>query len=260
MVGLAERIVLARQHFPLLSGFPRLAPPNADFVVLFALGLTAASIRVGWRRRLVLLLVALGVTSGLQTAAAVASINLESAQEMERTHRILVLLPTEFQLVNQAKLTLYHSQLAVLFALFLLTSPWLSELNIGRETRPGKRRRAILGAALGAAVLLGASIAWGRWRESDARHVAAHAKVGHLFWAKRDDGIAEEQYRIAAAGNTVDPEVYFNLAGISAQRGLFKDAARLLRRCAELGTDAAWQARVARAFDRIGAPRRPESP
>lgn len=254
VVALAEQIVLATQHFPLLAGFPSLSLPRGDFVVLLAIALMAASIRVPWRRRVTLALVALGVTVGLQTLAAVASIQIESAQEMQRTHRILVLLPVEFQAVNQAKLTVYYAQLALVFVLFLITSPWLRELGAGG---PAARRvgpaRVVLGVAFGAALLAGAGIGWGRWRESDARHVAAHAKIGHLFWLKRDDAVAEEQYRNAVAGRSTDAEVYYNLAGIEAQRGRVDESARLLRKCAELGAGPVWQARVARAFDRIGA-------
>ena len=243
-------MVLATQHFPLLASFPGLQPPNSDFVVLLAIGLMAVSIRVGWRRRLVVTGVALCATFGLQTLAAVATISLESAQEMERSQRILVLLPVEFQLVNQAKLTLYHAQLAVIFALFLLTSPWMRELDVGGRVERRRGRRGAIGLAVLVALAV-SWIAWGRWRETDARHVAAHAKIGHLFWVKRDDRIAEEQYRLAIQGGTVDPEVYFNVAGLAAQRGHPEEATRLLRRCAELGTGPVWRARVARAFERI---------
>jgi hypothetical protein len=243
-------MVLATQHFPLLASFPGLRPPNSDFVVLMAIGLMAASIRVGWRRRLVLTGVTLCATFGLQTLAAVATISLESAQEMERSQRILVLLPVEFQLVNQAKLTLYHAQLAVIFLLFLLTSPWMRELDVGGRLERRRGRRGAVGLAVLVALAV-SWIAWGRWRETDARHVAAHAKIGHLFWVKRDDRIAEEQYRLAIQGSTVDPEVYFNVAGLAALRGHPEEATRLLRRCAELGTGPVWRARVARAFERI---------
>ena len=246
VVGAAERIVLATQHFPLLSGFPGLTPPSGDFVVLLAIGLTLASIGSDRRRRVGLLAIALVVTAGLQTLAAVASIHLESAAEMARSQGLLVLLPAEFQLVSQAKLALYYSQLAVIFTLFLLTSPWFDgDRAIGRPLA--------FGCVLGAILLAGSSMAWGRWRETDERHVAAHAKIGHLFWAKHDDAVAGEQYRISVAGGTVDPEVYFNLAGIEARRGRLAEASRLLRRCAVLGADPVWAARVTRAHQRITA-------
>jgi hypothetical protein len=252
IVGTAEKIVLATQHFPLLASFPDLKPPESDFVVLLVVALTLVSIGIGWRRRVGLLVLALALTAALQTLAAVATINLESAQEMERTRRILVLLPVEFRAVNQAKLILYVAQLVVIFTLFLLTSPWRGVLDTKASVSP---RRLAVAVAVALVVLPGSWLAWSRWRETDARHVAAHAKVGHLFWVKRDDAIAEEQYRIALAGGTTDPEVYFNLAGIEAARGRGNEAARLLRRCAEVGADPIWAARVTRAFDRIGASR-----
>jgi len=245
VVFAAERVVLATQHFPLLASFPDLRPPESDFVVLLAAALTAVSIGIGRRRRTALLLVALVVTASLQVLAAVATIHLESAREMERSHGFLVLLPAEFLAVGQAKMMLYYAQLAVVFALVLATSAWRFALT----ARGAPSSRRVLTAAAALLLLSTASwIAWGRLREADARHVAAHAQVGHLFWVKRDDAVAEEQYRIAIAGRTTDPEAYFNLAGIEAKRGRFDDAGRLLRRCAELGADPVWAARVNRAF------------
>jgi len=204
---------------------------------------------IGWRRRVALLLMALALTTAFQTLAAVATIHLESAQEMERSQRIFVLLPLEFRGVSQAKMILYDAQLAVIFVLFLVTSAWWKSPHEG--TTPSRLRLVTSVAAL-FVVLAGSWLAWGRFREADPRHVAAHAKVGHLFWVKRDDAIAEEQYRVAVAGRTTDPEVYFNLAGIAVSRGRRNEAARLLRRCAEVGANPVWASRVRRAFERIG--------
>ena len=248
VVAVAERIVLATQHFPLLASFPGLKPPESDFVILATIALTAVSVGIGWRRRVALLLMALALTTAFQTLAAVATIHLESAQEMERSQRIFVLLPLEFRGVSQAKMILYDAQLAVIFVLFLVTSAWWKSPHEG--TTPSRLRLVTSVAAL-FVVLAGSWLAWGRFREADPRHVAAHAKVGHLFWVKRDDAIAEEQYRVAVAGRTTDPEVYFNLAGIAVRKGRSDEARRMLKRCAELAPDGAWPARVARARELV---------
>ena len=273
VLSVAEQILIATQHFPVVASLSGMTIHNIDFVMLLAVSLFLVSTSVGWLRRLKLFGSALAVIVGLQIAGSVLTVMMTAAQELQNTQHILVLLPSEFRIVDRVKYALYDlGQPAILFALFVLTLVWNSGSDVFRlaepatESRTGERRtvryprhsRRMLGLGLVAGIAL-ASISgwwvWNRWRESDPRHVEAHAKIGHLFWAKGDNATAEEQYRIAVAGGTADPEVFYNLAGIAARHGRFGDARQLLDRCSELTTDPDWRSRVERAVNLLQSAR-----
>ncbi len=260
VVGLAEPIVVATQHFPTVASLSNLTTQNLDFVVLLALSLMLVSTRLAWPRRLKLFGVALAVILALQVVLFALWVEMTAAQELEQAKQILVLSPAGFQIMQQLKLILYDfGQPATMFALLIVTFAWNTGLTFSAPTdsklerqRPrvrGWRRGTVLGLVLGLAMasIVGCTV-WGRWRELDPRHVEAHAKLGHLFWAQRDKTTAEEQYRIAVAGGTLDPEVFYNLAEIAHARGRMDESRGLLQRCAGLTTDPAWKRRVERAL------------
>jgi hypothetical protein len=264
VVGVAEKVVIATQHFPVVATLSNLTTQNIDFVVLLALSLMLVSTRVGWPRRLRLFGTALAVIIGLQIFGCFLAVMMAATYDIENKQRILLLLPWEFRVVARVKYAVYDVGLpAMMFALFLVTCIWNSGLAVsgladpGSNSRKGEPRarrsfgRSLKALAFGLGVALVSTSGWWIWdrcRESDPRHVEAHAKVGHLFWAKGDKTTAEEQYRIAVAGGTVDPEVFYNLAGVAARQGRLDESKRLLGRCAELSADPAWNTRVERAL------------
>ncbi|HKQ60632.1 MAG TPA: hypothetical protein VJS92_05055 [Candidatus Polarisedimenticolaceae bacterium] len=252
VVGIAEWVVLHTQHFPTVASLSNLTPRNTDLVVLVALALLLVSTRVPWPRRLALFGGALAVVLVMQALAFAAWVKLTDAETLQQSEGIAILSPGEHRAVAQLKLVLYDFGLpGMIFALFLLTAAWNSGAWIPEHRPPASRRvRHGLAAVVVAAALAGGFL-WQRGRESDPQHVEAHAKIGHRFRAQGDDATAEQQYRLAVAGGTTDPQVYYELAGIAAARLRFDEALRWLGRCTQLTADPAWRARIDKATARV---------
>jgi hypothetical protein len=251
IVGVAERIVVGTQHFPIVASLSNLTTHNLDFVVLLAIGLLLVSAPLGWRRVLKLFGGALVVIVGLQILVFAVWAEIAAAQELERARQILVMSPWEFRVMNQLKLTLYDfGQPAAMFTLFLVTFAWNTGIPLHPEAS-SKRMRAVVAVALSVTIVTTTGwMAWRRSTELDPRHVEAHAKLGHLFRLAGDNTTAEAQYRIAVASGTADLEVLYDLAEIVRAGGRLDESRRLLHRCAALTTDPVWQSRIERALSR----------
>jgi hypothetical protein len=249
---------------------------GTDFIVLLAFSLMLLSTRIGWYRRLKLFGCASAALATLQILACATWIKMAAAQELQASQQVSVLLPGELRAVELAEFVLEGLGHPSMFALFLLAMVWNSGWGVSasvdvvadaktvkrRAGRHGFRSRSRLWVGVGLVVALASVSGWAVWRlsrESDPRHIQAHATIGHMFWAEGNKVGAEKQYERAAAGGTIDPEVFFNLAKLAAWDGRTGESRRFLQRSAELATDPAMKRRVEQALN-PGAGTQPESP
>ncbi len=268
VLALAVRILTTAQHFPALAGIAGASLRNLDFLVVLTIALALVSTGIRWPRRLGLFGAALCVILAVDVTAVLLQAKVMASQELWSRERILILLPWEFWIVERTKYLLYDFGLQIgPFVMFALTAFWNSRpLPAPRSRSSGRtqERRAtrwgrLRGPARAAIVVgvlslpFGIAMAWHIVREADPRHVAAHARIGQLFFVQHDTARAEQQYRAAVAGGTADPAVYYNLAAIVVKQGRQDEAVRLLRRCSEVADPTVWSERIDRAFRQMNS-------
>jgi hypothetical protein len=267
VLAVAGRLFLPIQHFDVLATLDNLSIVNIDFLVVLVISLFLVAWRMPWADRTKRFGAALSVIFVLHVAAVILEIRVRSAQELWAQQQLLILLPWEFRVVERLKYLLYDVGLQLgPFLMLGLTATWngLADLAVLREPERLRRRREdartanvfwrrrFLALACGIAVLAAAAAVW-RWqRESNPLHIAAHARLGHIYWEHRSLHAAEQQYRIALDGNTSDPDVYYKLAGLVSQRADRRQAADLLRRGLGVAADPAWQRRFREALAAAG--------
>jgi len=266
----AQAIVVPTQHFPLLAKLDNLTLNNLEHVVILTFALFLVSTNLDFASRLSRFGPALAVIFAYHVIVVILTIKVQATQELLTSMNILVLSPAEFRVVDWLRYFAYDLGLEIApFVMLILTSAW--NLTASREQRAGvenracpprkkKRQRAggpsrsgrrhLAAAAIGLGSLVvfaSAAVLYGRWRETEPRHVEAHAKIGHLLWNSHKDALAEAQYRIALAGRTTDPEVFYNLAGLETRSGNRDAALRLLGQGARMAHTPEWRARFQKA-------------
>jgi hypothetical protein len=262
VIAVAQAIYVPTQHFPLLTRLDNLTLHNLENVVILTIALFLVSTKLDLASRISRFGSVLAGLFSYHVVAAILTIKVQTAQELLASMNILVLSPTEFHVLDWLRYLLYDVGLEITpFVMLLLTIVWnLTASRAGRErstkrrpTRDSMRRgrRRVRAAAMGLVVIAIFSLSavlYGRWRETDPRHVEAHAKIGHLFWNTHKDAQAEEQYRLALAGGTTDPEVFFNVAGLEARNGNHRAALRQLDEGMRITHEAVWQSRFQKAI------------
>ncbi len=253
VLAAAGRLFLPIQHFDVLATLDNLSIVNIDFLVVLVISLFLVSWRMPWAERAKRFGAALSVIFALHVAAVILEIRVRSAQDLWAQQQLLILLPWEFRVVERLKYLLYDVGLQLgPFVMLGLTATWngLADRPRRKDTRTPNVfwRRRILALACGSAVVVAAAAIW-RWqRESNPLHIAAHARLGHIYWEHRSLHAAEQQYRIALDGNTSDPDVYYKLAVLVSQRADRRQATDLLRRGLGVAGDPAWQRRFREAL------------
>lgn len=253
VLAVAQAIVVSTQHFPLLARVDNPALHNLDHVVILTCALFLVSTNLDLVSRLRRFGPALVAIFAYHVVVAVLTIKVQEAQELLTSMKILVLSPSEFHVVDWLRYFSYDLGLEIApFVMLLLTVVWnltASRARIVEPSRRGARRWAVAAIGMGImAIFVLAAVLYGRLRETDPRHVEAHAKIGHLFWNSRKDAQAEEQYRLALAGGTTDPEVFYNLAGLEVRSGNRRAALPLLEQGMRMAHEPVWQSRFQKAI------------
>ena len=253
VIGLAGRIFLPTQHFPIIPTLENMSPRNLDFVVVFALSLFLVSTRVPFKRRLKRFVVVLLVIYGLHVLTVILQVKVISTTDLNRQFGMLILLPWEFAVIDRGKYLLYDFGLqAGPFLLALLTVTWNLGLKIpGRTSAPLSMRRMLTLGAVSMVVVAAMVLFWSRWRESRPLHVAAHATLGRIYQENGNSPGAMEQYRIAIRGGTNDSPVFFNLAILASKSGRHHEALDLLIQGQQVALDPQWNMKFERAIARL---------
>jgi hypothetical protein len=259
VMAVAQVIFVPTQHFPLLTRLDNLTLHNLDHIVILTVALFLVSTNLGNTSRVKRFASALVVIFAYHVIVTILTVKVQATQELLTSMNILVLSPVEFRLVDWFRYFAYDLGLEVApFVMMLLTVVW--NLNPGPDGRTTRRRGdardrrgrpplAFVAIGLGVlATLCSAASFYARSRETDPRHVDAHAKIGHLLWNSHRDAQAEEQYRLALAGGTTDPEVYYNLAGLEARSGHRGAALQRLDEGLRMALDPAWESRFQKAI------------
>jgi len=250
VMALASRIFLPTQHFPIVPTLENISLRDLDFAVVFSLSLFVVSTRIPWKQRLERFSLILLVLYMIHVLAVVLQVKVNSALDLNRQYDLLILLPWEFKVVERARYLLYDFGLqATPFVLLLLTAAWNSGLKLpARARQPAaiKRRLQITTACL--LVALVAVLFWSRWREAHPLHVGAHATLGRIYLEHDNLDGAEKQYRIAVAGSTEDPLVFYNLAMITSRSGSRREAIDALEQGLQVTSDPEWITRFDQAL------------
>ena len=261
-------VVLATQHLPVVSTLEKLSIVHLDNLIVLILAYVVVSTRLPWVARLRRYAIVLVVVLALNVVGVVLETRIDAAEYLLSTQGLLLLLPWEFRIIDGFKYLLVDFGLNIgPFILMLLGAAWNAGLIASWEraqpatrrqaaratSRQGARRATTQQRARAAAVLAllvaSALLAWSWLRESDARHVAAHAKLGHLFLGNHQPDKAADQYRIAMEHGSTDGEVFLNLSRILADGGRVGEALRVQRRGLEVVQDAALRGRLQKARD-----------
>jgi len=163
-------------------------------------------------------------------------LHLALALRFEQNSGLALLLPWEQEILRRLFQLLFAAGLQVVpFVMIALTAYWTVGRSPGewlgeRDDRPRPRR--VRPIAVAVAVALTALAAY-RIRETDARHVRAHAFIGTAFFERRQFDEAERQFRSAVQGGTSDATAWLGLAAIARARGRRDEAVDLLRRAIE---------------------------
>lgn len=275
-------VFLRTQHFQVLDSIDEVSIVNLDHLVVFAISLLIVSGRTSgtswtrWIRRFVLVMLLIIL---FHVVTAFLSLNLKTAQDLILQQQLQILLPWEFRILDALKFSLYDLGLqAGPFVLMILSVVWNEssptppshtlrargaggdppqlgrarrlERGESREsaTRVRLDRRWILGSLAFLVTVVSGIAFWSRWRESQPLHVAAHARLGQIYLDHGSLRASEAQYRIAVAGETRDPEVFYNLAKILSRRGARAESETLLRRGYLLAEDTGWRRRFEEAL------------
>ena len=257
VLKIASAIVLATQHFPVVSTLENLTVNHLDNLLILVLGYFLVSTGMRWRARInrycglllaVVMLHVMGVCLETQN---------DAAQVLLDSNGLVLLLPWEFRVADGFKYLLVDFGLNIgPFVVMLLGAAWNSGLGIIGVPAAGRTRRIMVRTGAAAILTLAlAALAWKSLRESDPRHVQTHASLGHLFVRSQQPAKAEGQYRIALAHGTTDGEVYFNLAVIEADRGRKGDALRIQEAGLKVVQDSAWRKRLQEEWTRQNSSR-----
>jgi hypothetical protein len=271
VVDVARAIVVSTQHFPLLARLDNPTLHNLQFGVILTFALFLVSTNLNLISRIKRFGLAFVVMFSFHVVVAILTMKVWVTQDFLNRMNILVLSPAEFRVVDWLKYFSYDLGLEISsFMMLVLTCVWnftasrelpsIPENRAGRERTTKRRRsderdrggqRRLTAAAIGlgiVAIFVLAAVLYGNSRETDPRHVEAHAKIGHLFWNGHQDARAEEQYRLALAGGTNDPEVFYNLAGLEAKSGNRGAALQLLDQGMGTAHEPVWQSRFQKAI------------
>jgi hypothetical protein len=270
VVAAARAIVVSTQHFPLLARLDNPSLHNLQFGVILTFALFLVSTNLNLISRIKRFGLALAVMFSFHVIVAILTIRVWVTQDFLNRMNILVLSPAEFRVLDWLRYFSYDVGLEIAaFVMLVLTVIWnltasrqlppVPENRLGRgrtrqrrrsdeRDRGGGRHLAVAAIGLGViAILSSAAVLYGKSRETDPRHVEAHAKIGHLFWNSHNDALAEEQYRLALAGGTADPEVFYNLAGLETRSGNRDAALRLLGQGVRVAHTHVWRSRFQKA-------------
>jgi hypothetical protein len=271
VLKLGTMVVLATQHLPVVSTLEKLSIVHLDNLIVLILAYVVVSTRVPWVARLRRYGIALGAVLGLNVAGVVLETRIDAAEYLLNTEGLMLLLPWEFRIIDGFKYLLVDFGLNIgPFVLMLLGAAWNSGLSVSWERgrpatgrpatgRPAPRerrrpswwssRQGLKAVVILVLLLAPGLLAW-RWlRESDARHVATHARLGHLFLRNRQPDTAADQYRIAMERGSTEGEVFLNLSSILANDGRIGEALRVQRRGLEVVQDTAMRARLQKSRD-----------
>ena len=262
-------VFLRTQHFQVLDSIDEVSIVNLDHVVVFAISLLIVSGRTSWTSWIRRFVVVMLLIILFHVVTAYLSLKLKTAQDLIQQQQLWILLPWEFRILDNLKFLLYDLGLQIgPFVLMILSVVW----NETSKTPPPQPRRAcrtrmlerrrdggfsshkrlnrswFLGSLALLVAVVSSVVFWSRWRESQPLHVAAHARLGQIYLEYGSWRASEAQYRIAVAGDTRDPEVFYNLASILRRRGARAESETLLRRGYLLAGDTGWRRRFEEAL------------
>jgi hypothetical protein len=269
-------VLLRTQHFQVLGSLDGVSIANLDHLVVFAISLFIVSGQARWTLRIRRFVIVMLFIILVHVVTAFLSVKLKMAQELIQQQQLRILLPWEFRMLDNVKFLIYDLGLQVgPFVLMILSVAWNEMSKVDpRHVRtsdgartPKRRRngRLSLRERLGrswflrssvvlVALILGGAV-WHRWRESQPLHVAAHARLGQIYLEHGSLLASEKQYRIAVAGGSNDPEVFYNLAEILRRRGARAESERLLRRGRLMAGDTNWRRRFEKALAPFATPK-----
>ena len=262
LFSVGRAILEATRHFSAVpnDGIPDASGFHSNIPLLLALALVSTRMEIRRRIRVFGILGLIFVL--LEIVSASLAVQLQMAKGVFGQHRILLLLPAEFNALEQVWYLTYILPLqGGPFLLFILTALWnggafspraslrspggnSGEIHKVAVQSSGRRYRWGWWVAAGLAVagVLGLGLSW--WnvrRESLPLHVDSHAKLGDwLFRAGRLEA-AETEYKAAVKAGSQDGEAWYNLALIARLQGRPKESARLLDRGLEVVEDPYWR-------------------
>lgn len=263
------------QHF---QGLPKISTPTyrgrtSHLPLVLALFLISWRLPLRQRGRLFGLLAGLCIAQDV--LAACLATTLHDARELFEHHRLLVLLPQEYNTLELGWYAVYVIPLqAGPFLLLLLAA--FCNLRSGRSasaekglgvkelikdhSTPGPTpRRGLFGILLipaCVAVILvfgwvGASL-WGDWREGDPLHQRTHSELGRLRLSEGNFSAAEAEFRHATKRPPGDVQAWLGLARVLLIREEREQAILVLREALEVVADPRCQERIQGELEAMG--------
>jgi hypothetical protein len=264
VVAVASAVFLPTQHFPVIPTLDTLTVDKLDHLAVFTFCLFLVSWSIPWRRRIVLFALAGAFVFAGHVLCFLLDVKVHSAQELYNQHKLLVLLPLEFWVVERLKYLFYDvGTEAGPMAMILVATFWNVQsqrvvpspparsraYRLRPDPAPRARRGTAWIVAGSVAALVTAVFAWRSWRESRPLHVAAHARLGQLYLSNGSERGAMQQFRIAVAHGTSDPAVFLDLAKLEAKHGDSGEARRLLEHGLSSTQDPTWAAQLSAALE-----------
>jgi len=260
----AEPLVPFLTHFPVGSAegveFPRIH--NQAFVLVWIVALALVARGAPWKKRVVGYTSLAVVVVLLHIVALAFQIHLALALKSQQNLNLPLLLPWEVQGLKLFTQLLFLGSLQVAaFIALALTAFWSSQrafvgrFGNGDEARspsrwrdPARQHRALVLAGLMAVFFCVACTTAAWWiRETDPRHLAAHARVGDAFARQQMFSEAETQYRAAVRGEADAGRTWAALAFVVHRQGEIAETKRVLDRALKQVNDPAWRTRLEQA-------------